>query len=87
MIIDRILDRYDGDEYKPKEFYLEMLSYGGYYGNKISMAMDYGTEDDVKQALCDYIGTQYNPLIKDFIRKANWLVADNGVNWSEIVAI
>ena len=86
MIIDRILDRYDGDAYEPREFYWDMLSYGG-HGVQISRAMDFGTEEDVKKALCEYIDGEYNPLIKDFINKADWLVPDNGVNWREIVAI
>ena len=86
MIIDKILDRYDGDAYNPKEFYLDMLAYGG-YGIDISAAMDYGTEEDVKNVLCEYIDGEYNPLIKDFINKANWLVPDKGINWHEIVAI
>ena len=41
----------------------------------ITRAMDFGTEEDVKNALCRYIEkNEYNPLICDYIRKINWLV-------------
>lgn len=87
MIIDRILDRYDGSDYNAKDFYNEMLAYGG-YGTNISRAMDFGSEDDVRKALCDYIDfNQYNRKIKEFINKANWLVDDNGTDWCVYVQI
>lgn len=38
MIIDRILDRYDGHFYKSQEFYRDMLDYEA---DSISNAMDY----------------------------------------------
>lgn len=59
--------------YNPRTFYFEMLSYGG-YGEDISMAMDYGTEEEVKKALCSYIdGCDYNPEIKEYINSVNWI--------------
>lgn len=78
MIIDRILDRKDnarhGECYDPKHFYLEMLNYGGCWGDSIAREMDSGTEEDVKNVLCDYIDRhEYNPLIKDYIRSVTWL--------------
>lgn len=87
MIIDCILDRYDGVAYQPHEFYQNMMMYGGQHGIEISRAMDFGTESDIKKALCDYIGSEYNPLIKDFINKAEWLKSDAGIDWKEIVTI
>ncbi len=81
MIIDRILDRKDDIEagimdYRPKQFYLDCLKYGR-VGDGITMAMDYGEEDDVKRALCEYvIDNEYNPEICDFVKSVNWLEAD-----------
>ena len=54
MIIDRILDRYDGDAYSPKEFY-NYCNGLSYYGDKIAAAMDGGTENDVRAAIAEYI--------------------------------
>ena len=79
MIVDRILDRKgfeeDGvmDYYNPREFYYDMMAYGG-YGDDIARAMDYGTEDDVKRELCKYIDrNNYNPQIKDYINSVDWI--------------
>lgn len=82
MIIDRILDRkdneqYDGyDSYNAKQFYLDVLEYGR-IGDQITEAMDYGDEKDVKSALCRYIiDNDYNPEICTFICSKNWLDAE-----------
>lgn len=73
MIIDRILDRKDSLEYDAKSFYLECLSYGK-AGENITRAMDFGTEDDVKAALCKYIqDNEYNYLLVDYINSLEWL--------------
>ena len=79
MIIDRILDRKDNakdygfDEYSPHDFYFDVLVYGR-IGDNITIAMDYGTEEDVKKALCDYvIDNEYNPDICNYINSVNWL--------------
>ncbi len=77
MIIDRILDRkdreHDGEEYIAREFYFDVLGYGQ-IGDDITMAMDYGTEEDVKRALCSYIDkNDYNPDIKKYINSRMWL--------------
>ena len=78
MIIDRILDRKDnaryGECYDPQYFYLEMLTYGGTWGDRITRAMDYLEEEDVQNELCAYIEkNEYNPLIKNYIHSVTWL--------------
>ena len=82
MIIDLILDRKDNEEatgydtYDPYEFYREVMSYESIFEmpRDISAALDYGTEDDVRKALCDYIDReQYNSDIKDYVNSKMWL--------------
>ena len=52
MIIDKILDRKDGEKYKAHAFYIECLMYGDVGdGYRISAVMDYGEEEDVTSAL------------------------------------
>ena len=62
-------------EYNPREFYYYIRRYESELDDdRISYAMDYGTEEDVKQALCDYIyDYDYNPEICNFINSVNWL--------------
>lgn len=85
MVIDKILDRYDGKEYIPHDFYYDMLAYGA---DNISRAMDFSDEDGVRRALCEYIdNNQYNPLIKNFINKTNWLMEEAATDWSKIIEI
>ena len=72
MIIDRILDRYDGAAYSPKEFY-NYCNGLSYYGDKIAAAMDNGTENDVKAAIAEYIAGEYNPLIIAYVYSVSWL--------------
>lgn len=75
MVVDCILDRKDGSPYNPREFYQDMLAYEA---DDISRAMDEGTEEDVKKALCDYIKfNNYNPAICDYINSVNWLTSSN----------
>ncbi len=82
MIIDLILDRKYNEEttgydaYDPYEFYREVMSYESIFElpRDISSALDYGTEDDVRNALCKYIDDQqYNPNIKDYVNSKTWL--------------
>ena len=76
MIIDLILDRKDGNEYNAREFYYEVLEYEStcISDREISRAMDGGTEQDVKKALCDYVINQgYNSEICYYINSVNWL--------------
>ena len=76
MIIDQILDRKDGIRYNPKDFYNYCMGYMDGIGDDISRAMDYGTETDVKKALCDYIIEQeYNPEICLYVCSVKWLEA------------
>lgn len=78
MIIDLILDRKDEEEqgiyhYRPHDFYFDVLHYGK-VGDGITLAMDYGEEEDVKRALCEYIErNEYNPEIKKYIMSRRWL--------------
>lgn len=74
MIIDRILDRKDGTPYNAHDFYFYCLGYMRGIGDKITAALDYGTEEDVKRALCEYvINNEYNPKICDYINSVSWL--------------
>ena len=82
MIIDLILDRKDHEEatgndtYNPYSFYREVMSYESIFEmpRDISVALDYGTEDDVRKALCAYIDReQYNPEIKKYVNSKTWL--------------
>ena len=89
MVIDLILDRrcgdvyedetgarmvrWDGspDEYDPREFYHDVMCY---QNDEISRAMDFGTEESVKAALCRYvIGNGYNPAVCGYVWSVNWL--------------
>lgn len=63
-------------QYDPRVMYYEVLEHENTFNlnHEISAAMDYGTESDVKKALCNYIDNQnYNPGIKDYINSVNWL--------------
>lgn len=85
MIVDLILDRKDKafdarvglDEkslnYNAHDFYMACRSYGR-ISDDITKAMDGGTEEEVKAALCKYIlENEYNPVICDYIQKLDWL--------------
>lgn len=73
MIIDLILDRADGAEYEPREFYFDCMMYGR-VGEEITRALDSGNERAVKRALCNYVEDQgYNPEICDYIKSVRWL--------------
>ena len=83
MIIDLILDRKDHEEwfgedlYSALDFYHEVCRYSGSAMGAfdyISLAMDYGTEKDVRKALCRYIDdNEYDEKIKDYINSRDWL--------------
>lgn len=76
MIIDRIMDRYDGDRYVAREFYYECMQYTP-GGDDISRAMDYGEEKDVQDALCEYVRlNKYTPALCEYIRSVRWLEDD-----------
>lgn len=82
MLIDTILDRRaayndgfaDSDIYGYEQF-RDMYEYATFFGlDYLASAIDGGTEDDIRRALCRYIDEGYNPSIKDFIGKVNWVV-------------
>lgn len=78
MIVDRILDRKDGEQYDAKDFYnycmKEAAIFGYYIGGEVIRAMDCRKNADVQEALCKYIMEQgYNPDICDYIRSVDWL--------------
>ena len=84
MVIDAILDRKEGEEYgeeyNAKAFYDFVRSYGK-IGEDITLAMDYGEEEDVKAALCDYIIiNEYNPALCDYIETREWLPREYAEN-------
>ena len=83
MIIDLILDRKDNaefygvDNYNAEDFYRECMEYNSIFegvADEIIDAMDYQTEEEIKQALCNYvINNGYNEKICDYINTVNWL--------------
>lgn len=78
MIIDLICDRLDGVPYKPGKFYRDVLGYmrtSKADASRITMAMDYGDERDVKYALHRYCAdNEYGGSAADrFIDKVDWL--------------
>lgn len=80
MVIDVILDRKDDekeghfDGYSPKDFYDAMMDYADMGGEDIASAMDGGTEEDVKAAICRYIEDYgYNPDICKWVKSVSWL--------------
>lgn len=88
MIIDLILDRYDGDAYDPKEFYDRVMEYEEGTDYSISTALDGGEEEDIRRELCAYIDDgNYNPKIKDFINSVKWLDGDDGKDYSKVFNI
>ena len=60
MIIDRVLDRYDGAAYDPKSFY-HYCNGLSYYGDKIAAAMDYGTELTLERLLLNILAESIIP--------------------------
>lgn len=79
MIIDCILDaKEDPSSYDAKEFYDYVMD-GFKDFHYIARALDSGSNDDVREALCTYIDSQnYNPEIKDFVNSFDWLRARVG---------
>ena len=62
--------------YSPSEFYRRVREYetGFDFAPEITLAMDYGTESDVKIAICNYIiANDYNPEICNFVNSVNWI--------------
>lgn len=81
MLIDAILDRRDDRNdgiynYNPKRFYEYINGFGIESYDRVVHAMDEGTEEDVKKALCNYIDTEYPAHIKEFVNSVDWLTPD-----------
>ena len=80
MVIDLILDRKDGDEYNPNEFYNGVMGYLDVFPEiviPIAEAMDYGEESDVQRELCAYVENgEYSSDICDYIKSVKWLEKD-----------
>ena len=78
MIIDAILDRRGGFEYRQEEisYILQSVRYFDFY--YITRAFDSKCETLIKAALCYYIDTnEYNPEIKSYINSVIWKTPDN----------
>lgn len=80
MIIDLILDRKDGKEYVPGDFYTGVMGYLDVFPEivmPIAEAMDYGEESDVQRELCAYVENgEYSRDICDYIKSVKWLEKD-----------
>lgn len=62
-------------KYDAHKFYYDVFRYGE-IGHEITRAMDGGTEQDVRRALCDYIvANGYNNEICEYVNSRNWLTA------------
>ena len=80
MVIDIILDRHaaildsgadDWDYDKAKDLYDSAEEFGF---TDLTYVLDYGTEEEVKKGLCQYIDEQgYRPSIKKFVNSVDWL--------------
>lgn len=83
MLIDAILDRKDGEKYDPEDFYRYVRDEESALGNEdwpVSRALDSGTEENVKDALCAYVkGEGYNEKICDYVRSVDWLPKDESL--------
>ena len=57
--------------YDPRNFYRDVLCYGE-IGKEITLAMDYGTEEDIKYDLKRYVlSNEYSSSIFDYINYKN----------------
>ena len=82
MVIDYILDRKNGSPYNAGDFYRyamkESNCFNGLF-DALIRAMDFGEEEDVRNALKKYIKEQgYNMQICKFIDSVKWLEDDKG---------
>lgn len=80
MIIDLILDRKDGKEYAPGDFYTGVMGYLDVFPEiviPIAEAMENGEESDVQRELCAYVENgEYSRDICDYIKSVKWLEKD-----------
>lgn len=86
-LMDAVLDRADGVEYNPEEFYRYLRDFGYRWYNDILREMDSGEEDDVADAIVDSVrflissdggdpDNQYAQQLYQFIRGSTWLTND-----------
>ena len=76
MIIDCILDAVDFGDYNPKEFYDYLTEYysNSDYSKAIARALDSGTNEDIQEAICQYIDANgFSFDIKEKVKSFNWL--------------
>lgn len=78
MIIDKILDRMDGEPYSSKQFYNDCMEYGT-IGHGIARAMDSGTEQDVKREIKRYLfeNDYLRQEIYAFVDSKKWIKETN----------
>lgn len=90
-LFDAVLDRVDGEPYDPREFYHYINGFaaiGGYNNyERVAHEMDEGEEEDVQEAIIDYLrgsieddggdpnGDNANQLY-DFVRNSTWITND-----------
>lgn len=76
MLIDIILDRRDGAEYKASRLFAYLLEDGEVFPfyRDIARVMDEGMEEDVKETLCRYVTEHgYRRELCDYVRSVKWL--------------
>ena len=76
MIIDCILDAVDFGDYDPKEFYDYLTEYysKSVQSKAIARALDSGTNEDIQEAICQYIDANgFNSDIKAKVKSFDWL--------------
>lgn len=64
--------------YTPHDFYMHVLDYYQNFNDdlheNILKALDYGTNETIQKALCDYVTKNgYNTTICDYINKTKWI--------------
>lgn len=87
MIIDLILDRKNGATYNAEDFYRDIIGYENIFelSHDISVALDFGSNEDVQQALCKYIDDHnYNPDLKQYICSVNWIIDTSEHNYNDL---
>ena len=80
MIIDKILDRKDGEKYNARLFYIDTVKSSTIFNdnndryNKIALALDSGDNKDVQKQLNLYIiENDYNSNIIEYINSVEWI--------------
>lgn len=76
MLIDKILDRRDGEEYSPRDLYNYLQEEGEVFAFYWDYAriMDEGTEKEMQDALCEYVtASGYRLDVCDYVRSVDWL--------------